>query len=86
MDQLPLSSAEIILFNIVVKSTRVLTLQIRNLRLGELTGPHYGLELKCPPRLHVLKCSCVQKWEMIRFGWFWPHLGNITPLRGLHLS
>jgi hypothetical protein len=80
--QLPLSSAEIILFNKVVKSTRVLTFHGRDLRFGELTGPpRCGLGLKCPPRAHVLKYSCVQKWEMIRSGRFWPHL-DIAPLRG----
>lgn len=52
MDQFPLSSG---------KSTRVLSSQLRNLRLGKLTGPQCGSEMKGPPRAQVLKCSSIQK-------------------------
>lgn len=53
MNQFPLSSGAIISFNNVGKSTRVLSSQLRNLRLGTLTGPRCGLELKGPPRAQV---------------------------------
>lgn len=46
-DQFPLSSGAIIFFNNVGKSTQ------GNLRLGKLSGPQCGLELKGPPRAQV---------------------------------